>query len=158
MADAIPAFFENEIGPDAPPVFTAIEDELRHRLHIAACALLLELAHADDEFTDGERRHIHDVIRRSFGLQQDAATALLLLTERERARGAHLHEFTDLIASRLDVSQKARLVDLMWQLARSDGELLQHEAFLMIHVAQRLGLAAADMPAPPRPLAPEATP
>lgn len=146
MTEPIRDFFESQIGPDAEPVYTAIQDELRHRLHVAACALLLEMAHADDEFSDGERAHIHDVIRRSFGLHEDSAKALLVLTERERASGAHLHEFTDLIASRLDRTQKARLIEMMWTLARSDDEIKQHEAFLMIHVAQRLGLATDDMP------------
>ncbi|HEX2165755.1 MAG TPA: hypothetical protein VHG09_00835, partial [Longimicrobiales bacterium] len=33
------------------------EDE-RQKLHVAACALLLEIAHADEAFSDAERAHI----------------------------------------------------------------------------------------------------
>ena len=144
MLDAIRTFVNRRLLADAAP-----SDErapLIDGLHVAAAALLLELAHADDEFSDGERAHIQEVIRRSFGLHEDSAKALLVLTERERARGANLHEFTDLIASRLDRVQKARLIEMMWELARSDAEIVQHEAFLMLHVAERLGLSTNDMP------------
>jgi uncharacterized tellurite resistance protein B-like protein len=145
MADPIHGFFENEIGPDATPIYTAIEDEQRHRLHIAACALLLELAHADEEFSDVERTHIHEVIVDSFGLNADSARALVVLTERERAAGKHVHEFADLIASRLDAKQKTRLVELMWRIALSDGTIAQHESFLMARIGELLGLPADEL-------------
>ena len=54
MADPIRRFFDSHIGRDAIPIFTDRESEDRRRLQVAACALLLELAHADDEFSDAE--------------------------------------------------------------------------------------------------------
>jgi uncharacterized tellurite resistance protein B-like protein len=145
MADPIRGFFESQIGPDAPPVYTAIQDEERRRLQVAACALLLELAHADDEFSDAERAHIDDVTRQLFGLNEDGAKQLLALAEAERAAGAGLHQFADLISSRFDKPLKIRLIEVMWALASSDGEIAHHESRMMVRVAELLGLTGEDL-------------
>jgi uncharacterized tellurite resistance protein B-like protein len=39
-------------------------------VELAACALLLELAHADGEFTREEQQHIQRTLIRHFGLDQ----------------------------------------------------------------------------------------
>ena len=145
MADSIRRFFDSHIGRDATPVFTDRESENRRRLQVAACALLLELAHADDEFSGAERAHIDDVIRREFGLDEDGAKALLAASEAERSSGTGLHEFADLITDAFDGIEKIRLIELMWALALSDGEVRQHESYLMEKLAPLLGLGADDL-------------
>ena len=145
MADPIRRFFETHIGRDATPIYTDREAEDRRRIQVAACALLLEIAHADQEFSDGERAHIDDVIRREFGLDEDGAKALLAASEAERARGAHLHEFADLIRDSFDHVEKTHLVELMWKLALSDGEVAQHESYLMDTLAPLIGVAMDEL-------------
>jgi len=145
MADPVRRFFESHIGREATPIFTDREAEDRRRLQVAACALLLELAHADEEFTDAERAHIDDVIRREFGLDEDGARALLAASEGERGRGAHMHEFADLIRGAFDHAELTKLVELMWALALSDGEVAQHETYLMGQLGGLLGLSADDL-------------
>ena len=58
MMESIRQFFLNNLAePDSK------EDEaLPADLRLAACALLLELAYADDEFTDDEREHLAVVL------------------------------------------------------------------------------------------------
>jgi len=138
MADPIRGFFETQIGPDATPVYTDREAEERRRLQIASCALLLELAHADEEFSDAERRHIEDVTRRHFGLDEDGARGLVALSEAERKQGTELHVFADLIHERFDPDQKTRLLEILWALAMSDGDIAQHESYLMGRLADLL--------------------
>lgn len=145
MPDPVRRFFESHIGREATPIYTDRESEERRRLQVAACALLLELAHADDEFTDRERAHVHDVIRREFGLDEDGAHALLAASEAERASGAHMHEFADLISASFDHGEKTRMVELMWALALSDGQVAQHESYLMDRLATLLGLPADEL-------------
>lgn len=145
MADPIRGFFESQIGPDATPVYTAIQDEERRRLQIAALALLLELANADDDFSNAERAHIDDVTRRHFGLNEDGAKQLLALAQAERAAGRQMHQFADLIAERFDRQQKLRMIEVMWALALSDGEIARHESRMMVRVAELLGLTGEDL-------------
>ena len=147
MADPIRGFFEDQIGPNAPPIYTTIEEEERRRVQMAACALLLELAHADDEFTATERAQVDDIIRRAFGLNADGAKQLLELSEAERARGSGMHEFADLIREHFEPMQKTRLLDVMWSLALSDGKIAQHETYFMSRLGELLGVSADQMAA-----------
>lgn len=145
MTDRPHEVFDRQIGPDAPIYLTDIAAEERRRLHIAACALLLELAHADDDFSEAERAHAEVVVRASFGLDDQGAQELIAAAQAERAEGAGLHEFADLIRGYYDVVQKTRLVEILWSLARSDGRIAAHEERMMARVVELLGLAPEDV-------------
>lgn len=145
MADSKRGYFESHVGPNAPPIHTVIEDEDRRRQGIAACALLLELAHADDDFSDSERTHIEEVIRRHFALDADGARTLISVAQAARTSAAGIHEFADLMREKLDETQKSGLVEMMWRLALSDGEIAQRESYLMERVAQLLGMSPAAL-------------
>jgi hypothetical protein len=82
MLQSIKSFFTSSMSP-AP---TAEEGEAKKDIRLAACALLLELAHADEEFTDDERQHLESAVRRQFGLDASEAEKLLELAEEERAQ------------------------------------------------------------------------
>ena len=65
MLDAIKKFFGSSMSP-APKTESS---HARKDIRLAACALLLELAHADDEFSDAERTHLESAVRRQFTCQ-----------------------------------------------------------------------------------------
>jgi hypothetical protein len=54
MLNVIKAFLESRMAPRE----SANVADVSERVRITACALLLELAHADDAFTEAERAHI----------------------------------------------------------------------------------------------------
>lgn len=114
--------------------------EARHRLHLAACALLLELAHADDEFTEAERTHIEVVLRRHFDLEEAEALRLMELAESERSQAIDYYQFTSLIRSSYDLGQKTLLAEVMWGLVLADGQIARHEAYLLRKIANLLDL------------------
>lgn len=119
----------------------AIADgEARHRLQLAACALLLELAHADEEFSSVERTHIEAVLRRHFALGEEEARELMRLAESERASSIDLYQFTSLIRSSYTLGQKTLLAEVMWGLILADGEIARHEAYLLRKIANLLDL------------------
>ncbi|MEO5510507.1 MAG: TerB family tellurite resistance protein [Longimicrobiales bacterium] len=112
----------------------------RKRLHVAACALLLELAHADDQFSDGERGHIEAVLQRHFGLDNATALELMQLAEAERENAIDLYQFTSLIRKSYDLGQKTLLAEIMWSLVLSDGQIAHHEAYMLRKIANLLDL------------------
>jgi len=124
-----------EIPATGPPAGTDPDD-----LQLAACALLLELAHADDEFTADERRHIEDALARHFGLAPEAAIELMALAEDRRGDAADLHQFTSVIAKRYDEGQRMVLAEVLWGIVYADGELSRHESYLMRKLANLLEL------------------
>ena len=91
-------------GPGHPPA----------PLHVAACALLLELAHADGEFSDSERQYIHNALSRHFGLDNAALEELLRVAEAARSQAIDHFAFTREITRQYDLGQKMVLVEVMW--------------------------------------------
>ena len=109
-------------------------------IRLAACALLLELAHADDEFTDEERAHLEGAIRRQFGLDEDQAASLMELAEKQRQEAVDLWTFTNLVAEHYSLGQKMVLAEAMWGLVYCDGELASREDYLMRKISGLLRL------------------
>lgn len=136
MLDSIKTFFQTSMNPaeDAEP-------QVRDRdIRLAACALLLELAHADDDFTEDERRHLRSAVRRQWALDHHQADELLRLAERQRASAVDLWQFTRLIKENYSVGQKMVLAEIMWGLVFSDGELASREDYLMRKIFNLLDL------------------
>ena len=123
MLDAIRSFFRSSMVPaEAEPDGTDTRPDLR----LAACALLLELAYADDEFTADERDHL------------ESAERLLDLAEQERRQAVDLWQFTNLIADQYSLGQKTVLAEIMWGLVYSDGDLAGKEDYLMRKICNLL--------------------
>jgi uncharacterized tellurite resistance protein B-like protein len=139
MLDAIKSFFSNEIEPGA---HGGDDSSAPMSVEVAACALMLEIAHADDEFSESERTHIEGVLRRHFALQDDKIDELLRLSEKERKASVDLFQFTRLIAESYDLGQKMVLAEALWGLVYADGEVEKHETFLMRKLSPLLGLEA----------------
>ena len=136
MLEAIRSFFGSSMAPESPEEEVGEED-----VRLAACALLIEIAHADDDFTEDERQHLSSAIRRQYGLDEEEADQLIELAEQARASAVDLWQFTKLIKLTYSLGQKMVLVEVMWGLVYSDGELSSHEESLMRKVCHLLDLA-----------------
>jgi uncharacterized tellurite resistance protein B-like protein len=154
MLESIRAFFEQRMDlpgngtgngngtgrRETEAAEAARDEESLRRLHVAACALLLELAHADDEFSESERLHIQAVLRRHFDLDEETADQLMALAEKEQAESIDLYQFTTLIRSSYDLGQKTLLAEIMWGLILADGEIARREAYMLRKIANLLDL------------------
>lgn len=146
MREQIRQFFAEHMAPNGKTNGQAkahvdAEDE-RQKLHVAACALLLEIAYADDAFSDAERMHIEAVMQRHFDLDQETATGLIELAEAERSNAIDLYQFTSLIRDNYDLGQKTLLAEIMWGLVLTDGEVQRHESYMLRKIANLLDLEA----------------
>ncbi len=139
MLHGIQRFFRQYLSPpaDEPPGADNIGAD---RVALAACALLLELAHADDEFSVAEREHIEEALTRHFALGQEEVRALIALAESERRAAVDLYQFTSLIATEYDEGQRMVLAEVMWRLVYADGQLAAHESYIMRKVSNLLDL------------------
>ncbi len=143
MLDSIKRFFDRHLTPAVSPaeqVTNGVKDREENHLALSACALLLELAHADDEFTDEERSHIEEALTRHFDLPLEAARELILLADEERRRAVDLYQFTSLMTANYDEGQRMVLAEVMWGLVYADGELARHEDYLMRKLSSLLEL------------------
>lgn len=136
MLDSIKKFFTTSMSPAPQASAAASKKDIR----LAACALLLELAHADDEFTDDERQHLESAIRRQYGLDAAEAEKLVELAHEAREESVDLWQFTNLIAENYSLGQKMVLAEIMWGLVYSDGDLGDKEDYLMRKICNLLRL------------------
>jgi uncharacterized tellurite resistance protein B-like protein len=114
-------------------------------VQVAACALLLELAHADDEFSPAERTHIESALHRHFGVDQATIRELMQLAETERRQSIDHYQFARTIKQQYDHEQKMVLAEVMWGVILTDREIRRHESYLVRKLANLLDLAPADL-------------
>ena len=136
MIESIRQFFMANMAESQAPE----DEDLPADLRLAACALLLELAYADDDFTEEERVHLEGAVRRQFGLDEDQALELIALAEKQRDDAVDLWTFTNLVAEHYSLGQKMVLAEAMWGLVYSDGELASREDYLMRKISGLLRL------------------
>jgi uncharacterized tellurite resistance protein B-like protein len=138
VLDAIRNFVSRRIlTPGEAPSETAAGPS---GVQLAACALLLELAHADGTISSSEEAHIERAVRQHFGLDDPTARELIALADAERRQSIDHYQFTRLIASEYDLGQKMVLAELMWGVILADGELATHESWLVRKLAHLLEL------------------
>ncbi len=140
MLEAIKRFFGHNLAPTPVPAGAEETSGRGDRLALAACALLLELAHADDEFTQDERRHIEETLTHHFAMPADAVQELIRLADEERQRAVDLYQFTSLITASYDEGQRLLLAEIMWRVVFADGSLARHESYLMRKLSNLLEL------------------
>jgi uncharacterized tellurite resistance protein B-like protein len=139
MLDALQQFFHGRAAAEAA-------NGAHHPavpVQVAACALLLELAHADGDFSDSERQYIHNALGRHFGLDEAGLEELLRVAEAERREAIDHFAFTREIAREYDLGQKMVLVEVMWGVVLADGELATDEAYLIRKIANLLDIEPA---------------
>lgn len=129
-ADAAPSA-ATPSGADAAP---------RDPVALAACVLLLEIAHADGEFSEVERTHLANILDRHFSLPADSGRALMDAAERERQQSVDHFSFTQQLKREFDHGQKMVLAEAMWGLVIADGEVSDHEHYLTRKISNLLDL------------------
>ncbi len=131
------------IGDSLPGTPSAPSHVHKHDVRLAACALLLELAHVDGQFSEDERTRIHDVLQRHFAV--DAAGADALMAEAAVASRQSVDDFvfTRQVVKEYTLAQRMVLAELMWQVVLADGKLEAQESYLMRKLANLLELEPA---------------
>lgn len=140
MLDAIRSFFTSRLAPPGAVAAAAPGAVRPPAIQLAACALLLELAYADGEFSAAEQVHIEAALIRHFGLDTATAGELVELARAERHQSIDHFQFTRLIAEQYDLGQKMVLAEVMWGVILADGQLADLETHLVRKMAHLLDL------------------
>lgn len=128
IADSLPAV------PDLDPPLHPAD------IRVAACALLLQIAHADRRLSRDERVVILRSLTSYFGVDERGALELMNEAERQWETAADEASFTRQLVTEYDDDQRRVLADLMWDVARADGWLDEHGAFMAAKLEAWLGV------------------
>jgi len=121
----------------------AAADELP--IEVAAAALLLESANADDEVHAFEHAAIAQGLARHFRLDAAGVEALLEKAEQARREALDLHGFTSVIVRRHDERQRLALAEVVWRVVLADGQVTAHEGILARRLGNLLDLRPEDV-------------
>ena len=120
------------------------ETELRHRMHLAAAALLVEMSRADYTVDPSEQQELENALRQGLGLPDDEIAELIRLGHEAADRATSLYEFTRLINDHYSADEKLMLVESMWRMAYADGDLDKYEERLIRQVSDLIHVSHKD--------------
>lgn len=115
-----------------------------HDVKVAACALLLEIANIDDEFSKQELSEIIEILQRDFGLNKEQADSMMEDAQNELKHSVDLWQFTSLINKNYSRQEKKEVIEMVWQVVYADGVLDKHEDYLVRKLATLLNLRHED--------------
>lgn len=136
----IKQFFDKHIA--SHPVTPATGSE--QRLRIATSAILIEMTRADFEVKPEELASVAEAVKTTFGISPAETQQLLHLAEQEAEHATDFYQFTSLINRSFSAEEKARVVELMWQVAYADGRADKYEDHLVRKIAGLLHVPHKD--------------
>ena len=139
MFRSLSNFFQETMAPAE-----GRDEDLNH-LQVATCALLLEAAHADNDFTDEEEEAVSRMVGSRFNLDADQTAELLHVADEERRKSGDLYQFAKLINENFSHARKLAILELLWQVVYSDGVLEAHEDALMHKMGTVLGVRHEEL-------------
>jgi uncharacterized tellurite resistance protein B-like protein len=136
MLDSIKRFFtrppqddDNSQNPDSV-----------HDIHVATCALFVELARIDDSFTEEEMETVLSILKEKYGLSAHHADALIAEAEKELKESVDLWQFARLINENYSNEEKLDIIETLWRIVYVDGKMDPNEHYLMNKLTSLLRL------------------
>ena len=114
------------------------DDGHKKKSEVAICALLIEMAHFDEDFHKNEKEIILNMIENKFALTVDEADELMKIADEEREKSIDLWAFTKLIRENYSKEERIQLLEMLWKVAYADGQIEGEEDFLLHKLAKML--------------------
>lgn len=105
---------------------------------LAAAALLMHAAAIDGTVSDAARDKLHSLLKQRFNLDDAAADELVAAATEAEQKAVDLYHFTAQLNRSLDAAGRARMVEMMWQIAYTDGVVSEFEDNLIWRAADLL--------------------
>ena len=141
MLKALTEIFDTALSKKAADIPEARE----HGIQLATALLLVEVARADYETDLTEDEEIVALLRTSFALDDEELALLVEDARAESDYAASLQAFTRTLHEQLSVSEKHRVIEMLWRVAFADLHLDKHEDHLVRKVAGLLYVSHGDL-------------
>ncbi len=119
-------------------------DDIR-KLQVATCALFIEMAKADSEFSDDEQKKIITVMQKTFNLEKEYVDELIELSGESVRQSISIYDFTTTINENFTKDEKFELLKNLWRLIFIDETLNMHEDHLIKRIGNTLNMDHKDV-------------
>src|ERR1700726_2707625 len=140
MLDGLRQFIAEVVAPAAHGQRSF--DDTGYRL--AATALLVHVISLDGEPSEKEKRKLHSLIERRFGLDPGTADRLIASATLVEGEAVDLYHFTSVIMRSVDEAGRLRTVGMMGELVYADGQVSEFEDNVVWRAADLLGVSSRD--------------
>jgi uncharacterized tellurite resistance protein B-like protein len=137
MIGRLQAYFRERLAP-------ASDQDAAHRRHLAAAALLVEIARADFDYSGDEHEAIRAALEYALDLDASEVSELVELARGEAEEAISLHQFTRLINDSHSIDDKRALMVDLWRVAHADGRVDHFEEHLLRRIADLLHLRHSE--------------
>ena len=141
MLDIIKRYFNKstaEVSKDT-------NQKATHDIRVATCALFVEIARIDENFTEAEMESIISILKEKYGLSRELADALIEEANKELDDSVDLWQFARLINENYSTDEKIEIVETLWQIVYIDGKMDQYEHYLMSKLKNLLRLTHGQL-------------
>jgi uncharacterized tellurite resistance protein B-like protein len=114
-------------------------------LSLAVCVLLLEIARADEKFTEDERLHIFQTIQQRYHLSEEETSELIDTATEIRDESIDLWQFTNRVNQSYSQDRRREIMEELWRVIYADGTLNKHEDYLVRQFSKLFKLRHSDM-------------
>ena len=121
-------------------VDTSSQKTISKKYQVATAALLVEIAKADGDFSNDEKRRIVDLMKNDFDLDDECVNELLALSEQKVKDSVSIYEFSSVINENFAQQEKLDLIKNLWRIIYEDGKLDSHEDRLIKIIGSTLNL------------------
>lgn len=111
---------------------------------LALAVLLLETARSDDCIADSERRIIERALARRFDLRPFETARLVAAARQGARRATDLYHFTRIVVENFSERERVGIIEMLWDVAYSDGAVTGDEDALIRRVAGLLYVSDRD--------------
>ena len=115
-----------------------------YQRELAYASLLVEVIKSDDKFDDLERTKLLDVLSKKLNIHDDELKNFAELAEKKSEDSTSLYEFTREINDEYDYEGKLKLIEDLWRIAYSDGQLDKYEDYVIRKIADLIYVSHSD--------------
>ncbi len=123
----------------------SLKSNSKRKLQLAACALLVEIGKADNNFTQEERRKIISIMEDTFNVEEDYVDELIELSEKNFDENESIYEYTTIINNNFSNNEKFELLKNLWRLIFTDNNLDNYEEHLVKMIGTLLNIEYSNI-------------
>ena len=115
-----------------------------YQRELAYASLLVEVIKSDDKFDDREREILFDVLSKKLKIRDDELQNFAELAKQKADESTSLYEFTREINDKYEYDEKVKLIEDLWRIAYSDGQLDKYEDYVIRKIADLIYVTHSD--------------
>ncbi len=132
--------FIEEVALGESDQLTFAEDDQR----LAAAALLFHVTEVDGESDEVEKQKVRELVQQHYQLTDEDTQILLDLAKARDEEAVDLFGFTSVIKRKADLSERLKIIEMMWEVVFADGHIHEFEDNTIWRVAELLGISSRD--------------